>query len=273
MRRKGKLPGYATMLSSYHRAFGRELRGMIETLPIRPDDRVLDLACGDGAYLGWLDERVGPRGLVVGLDFSVAFLDLARRQVGGPCVTLLEADAHRLPFQEGAFDLIWCAQSLYSLLDPVEALRAMRQSVRPGGVVAVLENDSLHHVLLPWPVEVELAVREAELAAFMAESRRPRKFYVARQLVNAFRQAGLGSCQARTWTTNRQAPLDPESRTFLSEYLRNLRDRAAPRLRSELADRFARLVDPGSEEYLLNDPDLYVTTLDHLVVGRRPEHD
>jgi hypothetical protein len=39
------LPGYAPTLLAYHRAFGRELRELIAGLPLRPGDRVLDLAC------------------------------------------------------------------------------------------------------------------------------------------------------------------------------------------------------------------------------------
>jgi hypothetical protein len=48
--RPTKLPGYAPTLRAYHRAFERELRELIAGLPLRRDDRVLDLACGDGVY-------------------------------------------------------------------------------------------------------------------------------------------------------------------------------------------------------------------------------
>ena len=45
----------------------------------------------------------------------------------------------------------------------MEALRHLVRVTKPGGVVAVLEADTLHHVILPWPIEVELAARAAEL--------------------------------------------------------------------------------------------------------------
>ena len=54
-----KLPGYAPTLLAYHRAFAEELREVVAGLPIRPGDRVLDLACGDGAYARWLAEPLG----------------------------------------------------------------------------------------------------------------------------------------------------------------------------------------------------------------------
>ena len=264
------LPDYAAMLASYHRAFAPELRRMIETLPLARGDRVLDLACGDGAYAQWLAERVGQRGLVVAVDADEAFLSVARVQQATQRVVFVEADVHRLPFPDGTFDLVWCAQSLYSLPDPVVALRVMHRAARPGGVVAVLENDTLHQLLLPWPVELELAIRRAELVGFAEESKRPRKFYVARHLARLFRQAGLVHENSATWASDRVAPLGQHERAFVGEYLRDLRERVAPHLEPEVAESFDRLVNPGSADYLLDDPDLCLTNVDRLAIGRRP---
>lgn len=265
-----RLPDYAIMLSAYHRAYEGELRHIIDTLSISAGDRVLDVACGDGAYARWLAERVGTSGLVVAIDLLPAYVDVAARAAGRSRLAFAVADVARLPFEEGTFDLAWCAQSLYSLPDPVAALRRIVRVVRPGGVVAVLENDSLHHMLLPWPIEVELAVREAELRSFVEQSEKPRKFYVGRELRGTFRAAGIVDVHVRSSASDRQAPLTPDGRTFVEEYLRDLRERTAPRLEPRVRAQFERLVDPESDAYLLDDPDLTVTCLDHLVWGVRP---
>jgi ubiquinone/menaquinone biosynthesis C-methylase UbiE len=268
-----RLPDYAPMLADYHRAFAPELRAMVASLPLRAGDRVLELACGDGFYVRWLAERVGPSGFVTALDASPAFLELARGNAAGHGVGLVAADARAMPFRDDTFDLVWCAQSLFSLPDPVEAVRLMRRVVRPGGVVAVLENDSLHEVLLPWPVEVELAVRAAELAGFAAESDRPWKFYVGRQLFEVFRKAGLTDLRKQSWAVDREAPLSDDLRSFLGGYLDNLRQRTRPHLDPSLAARFEALADPRSGAYLLDQPDLTVTCLVHLVLGTKPAGD
>lgn len=265
-----KLPDYAPMLSDFHRAYAVELKAMIASLPIRAGDRVLEMACGDGVYANWLADRVGPRGSVTALDVSPAFLGVARANpVNGP-VRFVAAAAERMPFADDTFDLVWCAQSLYSLPDPVEAVRLMRRVATRGGTVAVLENDSLHHILLPWPVEVELAVRKAELIRFVEASDQPRKYYVGRHLNAVFRQAGLTDCRKSTRATNREAPLSPEMHGFLEKYLDELRDRAKPHLDPEMWARFEPLVNPGSDAYLLNQHDLTVTCLDHVVLGVKP---
>lgn len=265
-----KMPDYADGLAAYHAAFARELKTMVDQLPIAPGALVLDLACGDGTYAGWLAERVGPSGAVVALDRSMAYLNRARSQVHSPRVLFAAARLEEPPTCDGRFDLVWCAQSLFSLPNPAHALQRLVRSVRSGGVVAVLENDTLHQVLLPWPIEVELIVRRAELAGFIAEEDRPRKFYVGRDLFRLFRDAGLQEVHRQTWAHDRQAPLDPPTRAFLQHYLDDLRGRISPHLPPSARSRVHRLLDPGSDDYLLDDPDLAVTLVDHVVWGRTP---
>ena len=268
------LPTYAAMMADYHREFASELKGIIESLPIRRGERVLDFACGDGSYARWLARRVGPAGKVLALDISPAFMDVARRfaqrSVAGRRIEFLQGDIHRLAVAANSFDLVWCAQSLYSLPDPTDALRRMVTAVRPGGGVAVLENDEFHHVLLPWPVEIELAVKQAELTSFVATSQRPRKYYVGRDLCRLFRAAGLKKCQAQGTVFTRQAPLKRAARSFFTAYLKDLRLRVGPHLEPSLRALFDRLSNPRSKLFLLSSPDLTVTCVNQIVIGIKP---
>src|SRR5262245_13892844 len=127
-----ELPGYAQMLAAYHRSRAAELRAIIATLPLGADSRVLDVACGDGCYRNWLADRAGK---VVGVDLCASYLDRAvRHHTAAVCAARLSfgrSDAARLPFIDGSFDLVWCAQSFFSLPDPLTALREMVRVTRP----------------------------------------------------------------------------------------------------------------------------------------------
>jgi SAM-dependent methyltransferase len=180
------------------------------------------------------------------------------------------ARLERLPFPENHFDLAWCAQSLYTMPDPIETLAQIVRFVRPGGSVAVLEDDTLHHVLLPWPIEIELALRGAELLALAEHSMKPRKFYVGRSLLEVLSAAGLRNCRVRTYATDRTPPLDSDLAEFLTLYLTRLKQVTAPYLETALRARVCRLLDPNSAGYILNSPDLTVTVLDHVVWGVKP---
>jgi ubiquinone/menaquinone biosynthesis C-methylase UbiE len=253
-------------LISQHRAFESEFRAIVASQPVRPGDRVLDLACGDGAYSRWFAEAGAN---VVALDLSAPFLELARQVIGPDFakdrVRLVQAALQRLPLGDNTFDLVWCAQSLYSLPDPLDALRKMREKTSPRGRVAVLENDQFHHVLLPWPVELELALREAELIANVEQSSKPRKFYVGRQLLELFHVAGLTDCQLRAWTFDRQAPLESCEREYFSRYLDDLYSRTRPHLRPEFADLFDRLACAESADYLLDSPHFAATCVNYVI--------
>ena len=266
------LPDYEPMLASYHSAFAPELRAMIGTLPLVEGDLVLEMACGDGAYTPWLAARVGSPGGVIGLDVSPGYLDVARRRSTrgeyASRVRFVAASIDRLPFDSRTFDAAWCAQSLFSLPEPVEAVSQIARVVKPGGLVAVLEDDTLHQILLPWPVELELAVRLAEWESHRDETAHPRKFYVGRQLVGVFRKAGLVDLRVRSFARSRVAPLDAPVRTFLGEYLRDLGERVASRLDMKMREQFHLVADPGSPDCLLDRPDLHLTVIDHLIHGR-----
>lgn len=258
------------MLAAYHRAFAGELRDIVHSLPIQEGQTVLDMACGDGAYGPWLADRVGPKGRVMAVDRSPEYLAVARKANPGGNRDVVCATIDALPFPEGTFDLCWCAQSLYSLPDPVQALRRMLRVTKPGGLVAVLESDTLHHLILPWPVEIELAVRAAEWASLAEESERPHKYYVGRALRSVFRQAGLDDFSLRTFAHDRAAPLGPSERLYLTEHLKQLAGRVAKHMDETTRRKLEALADPDSGRFLLDEPDLTATFIDQLAWGRKP---
>jgi ubiquinone/menaquinone biosynthesis C-methylase UbiE len=269
----GSLPDYARLLDAYHLAYAAELNEIIGTLLLRAGDRVLDLACGDGVYARLLSERVGGCGTVVAVDLSRQWLDFARskRFADGPTpVRYCQASAEQLPFADDSFDLVWCAQSFYSLPKPRVAVLEMVRVARPGGVVGVLENDSLHELLLPWPVEIELEARIAELQALAGESSQPAKYYVGRRLSAEFLRAGLEHVGERTWATTRQQPWSQADRTFLTEYFSHLRQRIAPVMHREALARFDAWLGHGGGHSVVDRPDFTTVRLDRLCWGIKP---
>ena len=273
MTQQDSLPDYARLLDAYHRAYAAELSEIVGTLIMRPGDRVLDLACGDGLYARLLSDRAGRTGTVMAVDLSREWLDFAqskRFDDGVSPVRYCQASAEQLPFADHSFDLVWCAQSFYSLPNPRLAVREMARVARPGGVVGVLENDTLHHLLLPWPVEIELETRVAELQAFTNETSRPAKYYVGRRLSAEFLRQGLEHIGEKTWATTRQAPWSEADRTFLTEYFDNLRQRIAPVLNREALARFDAWLGVDDGHSVLDRPDFTTVCLDRLCWGIKP---
>lgn len=267
-----KLPEYAPLLRAYHRAYAAELAEIIGSLLVRPGDCALDLACGDGFYSRLLSEAVGSSGMVWGIDLARAWLALARHDDLSAWArrAYAQATATQLPFGDGSFDLVWCAQSFYSLEKPEAVMREMVRVVRPGGVIAILENDTLHQLLLPWPVDLELEVRVAELRAFAGESSRPRRYYVGRGLSAQLLAAGLQHVGEKAWATTRQAPLAQADRKLICQYLDNLRDRVAAMLEPDVLARLDAWLGEASGRPVVDRPEFTTVWLDRLCWGIKP---
>lgn|GEM_PF-807932 len=243
------LPEYERELSAFHKAFAVELEQAIYSLPLGPSSRVLDLACGDGFYTRRLAERLGPGGEVTGADIDPNYLQVARKACaayrGPAAIDFVEASFDRLPYPARSFDFIWCAQSLQSLPDPVEVLEKLAPLLRPGGAIGILENDVMHQVFLPWPADLELALRAAELRA-IAKQEAPGKFYIGRRLAAVFASAGLEPISTTTIAIDRQAPFGEAERTLLQQYLDALVEKVEPELDTCSLARLRSLCDPSS---------------------------
>ena len=99
-----------------------------------PGGRVLDVGCGAGHDLA----RLAAAGLTpTGVDLSRAALVRARDR----CRSVAQADGHRLPFRDEAFDGCRIERVLQHVADPGTVLDEVIRVVRPGGVLAVLEPD------------------------------------------------------------------------------------------------------------------------------------
>ncbi len=268
------IPPYAPMLAAYHRAHALELRTIIADLPLHANDNVLDMACGDGTYTRLLAERVAPYGTITGVDISPAYLQIAQAHAhhAQECerIRFQQGDIARLPFADNSFDLVWCAQSLYTLPDPMSALGELRRVTRAGGTVAIFENDLLHHLILPWPVDLELALRQAQLESLQQEADGPAKFYVGRNLATIFAEARLKECVITPYSSSRAAPLSDDERLFLNAYLDDLIRRAQPYLTFDHYQQIRTMLDPNLPSYLLDQPTFNVTHLNFVACGRKP---
>lgn len=110
---------------------------------LRPGDRALDVATGTGDFALALADRVGPRGGVIGTDFSEGMLELAAAKAhaaGLDHVVQFEwADALDLPYEDGEFDAATVGFAGRNVTDLHQFFSELRRVVRPGGRVIHLE--------------------------------------------------------------------------------------------------------------------------------------
>ncbi len=105
-----------------------------------PQAQVLDLCCGTGDMTLALRRQAGkssPR--IMGADFSHAMLQRASHKAATTSLRWIEADALRLPFPNGHFDLVTSAFGFRNLANYDAGLQEIMRILRPGGELGILD--------------------------------------------------------------------------------------------------------------------------------------
>jgi SAM-dependent methyltransferase len=159
----------------------------------RTGERVLDVGCGFGLFANEIAARVGPGGLVVGIERERAQIEEGKRlaATSGASVSaeIREGDAYQFPLRDdewGTFDVAHARFLLEHLARPAEVVAAMVRAVRPGGRI-VLEDDD-HDALIIHPATPEFsALWGAYARSYEVSGRDPR---IGRKLVAMLSDAG-----------------------------------------------------------------------------------
>ena len=109
-------------------------QGVADVLGLGPDDDLLDIGCGPGAFLA---EHAGIVGRVTGLDTSQVMLHEARARladrVDAGTARLVHADSAQLPFPDAEFTAVTAITAPVSLAEVMRVLR-------PGGRFVVVDE-------------------------------------------------------------------------------------------------------------------------------------
>jgi len=144
----GTSPGEQERLGWMNRLLNdREL----EALGLEGGERALELGAGTGLFATALARRL-ERGSVLAIERDPDQLAAARRAPLPANLELRQGDVLDPPLaaeEWGGFDLVHARFLLEHLTRPEEAVRVMARAVRPGGRVALVDDD--HELLRLWP--------------------------------------------------------------------------------------------------------------------------
>lgn len=145
--------GLARQLRGPHGRYGRlvarrlnrfnetSIRAAVDVLDPAVGSVVADVGFGGGLGLELLAERVGPRGVVHGVDPMPDMVDRAARQqaglVGDDRLVLHAAAAEELPLADDTLDGVITTNTVYFWPDLGRPLGELARAIRPGGALVL----------------------------------------------------------------------------------------------------------------------------------------
>lgn len=239
--------------------------------------RVLDVGSGPGVATSLL-AREFPEAETVAVDGAPALLERAgqRARQQGLSVTTLPASLPEDFGKLGNADVIWTSHVVHHLPDQQAALGGFAGLLRPGGLLAVVEQ-GLSPRFLPRDIGMGrpglLARLEAVQEDWFAEMRAalPGHVDIAEDWPMMLTRAGLQYAGSRSFLTEYRAPLDAQVRIHLQNRLKRTRETVEERLGADAADDLAvldQLLDGESPDGILQRPDAFWLSVSTVHTGR-----
>jgi ubiquinone/menaquinone biosynthesis C-methylase UbiE len=114
-------------------------KAMLEALPVKPGDKVLDVACGTGEPALSL-ARQNPKAAITGIDAAPAMAEVAQRKAREELlenITFEAMAAEKMRFADASFDKLCCRFGVMLFEDSQQGLNEMRRVLKPGGAFAL----------------------------------------------------------------------------------------------------------------------------------------
>ena len=156
-----------------------------------PGSMVLEAGCGVGAQTVTLAQH-SPNACITSLDISQSSVAEAKKRVesaGLSNVLFQQADIFNPPFESKSFDHVFVCFVLEHLSNPVEALTVLKELIKPGGTITVIEGDHGSTYFYPDSVYAHRAIQcQVEL-----QKRSGGNANIGRQLFPMLNRAGFDS--------------------------------------------------------------------------------
>lgn len=115
---------------------------VVSKLNLKPDDKVLDIACGTGLNFKHIEKLIGKKGKITGVDYTRGMLKSAEKLIKSNNynnIKLIQADAARLKLNQ-KFDAVISTLGFSSIPAHKAALKIAVNSLKKGKKLVILDG-------------------------------------------------------------------------------------------------------------------------------------
>jgi ubiquinone/menaquinone biosynthesis C-methylase UbiE len=129
-------PQYHNDWAESHVGPFKSTKELVKAAEIKPDDLVLDLACGTGVVSKEISHILGSSGKLVGIDISSTALNIAKKSIQFRNIDFIEMDAENLGLHAN-FDKMVCQYGLMFFPDTSKVLESIIGIMKKDGKIAI----------------------------------------------------------------------------------------------------------------------------------------
>ena len=134
------------------------LSRLVDSMEVQAGAHILDIGCGTGILFDMLRRKVGSKGSVTGVDFSIQMVKQAHRNFPFDNINVVDADVAALPFADKTFDISVGFRAFPHFDDKDKALAEIHRVLKPAAKLFVIHLVSskqlaMHHHRQGGPVQ------------------------------------------------------------------------------------------------------------------------
>jgi len=140
----------------------------------------LDIGCGTGWAVCYVEELLKGEGNFIGVDISEGMIDKARKKAEFlKNISFYKTSAEEIPLESDYFEIIICTNSFHHYSNPEKAMLEIYRLLKPAGKIYILDITT-DDFLVKW-INKRVSRREKEHV----------KFYSTHEYKEMFKKAGL----------------------------------------------------------------------------------
>jgi ubiquinone/menaquinone biosynthesis C-methylase UbiE len=131
-------------------------KSILSKITLHKGDLVLDAGCGTGMLM----EKIASKHRVVGIDFSVRMIEIARKKIRNS--NFIRADLNNLPFRDQSFNKVFGVTILQNVKHPQRTVKEIARIIEDRGlaVLSTLRKKSNKKKLVKLVEEAQLRGEE-----------------------------------------------------------------------------------------------------------------